>query len=144
MVVDDLATPNGDIADFPEVSANQTFTLGDKEPDIDHCFILDPANPKTPIDTRGRKLQRLAYLHHPQTQLHLEVLSTEPAFQFYTGKFVDVAATDKNPSLGPRCGICIEPSRYVNAVNVPAWREQVVLRKGQTYGARNVYKGWKS
>jgi len=36
----------------------------------------------------------------------------------------------------------VEPSRYVNAINVPEWRNQVVLKKGQVYGAQIVYRGW--
>lgn len=30
----------------------------------------------------------------------------------------------------------------MNAVNKPEWRDQVVLKKGQTYGSRIVYRGW--
>lgn len=43
---------------------------------------------------------------------------------------------------GARSGFCVEPSRYVNAVNVPEWRGQVVLPRGQVYGSRVVYRGW--
>lgn len=77
------------------------------------------------------------------------MLSTEPAFQFYTGKYIDVdeikdveVEGGRVEKRGPRSGFCVEPSRYVNAVNVPEWRGQVVLKREETYGSRVVYKGW--
>jgi aldose 1-epimerase len=39
--------------------------------------------------------------------------------------------------------MCIEASRYVNAVNEDKWRSMVVLKKGQTWGSKTVYRGWK-
>lgn len=125
---------------------DQPFTLGAAEPDVDDCFVLDAdagAPASVPLDTRGRPLARLVAARHPQSGVHLEVWSTEPAFQFYTGKYIDVPAVGGLPARGARAGFCVEPSRWVNAVNVPEWRGQVVLRKGETYGARIVYRAWK-
>lgn len=96
-----------------------------------------------PIDTRGAPLTLLVAARHPDSGIHLEVWSTEPAFQFYTGKYVDVPAVGGVPARGARAGFCVEPSRWVNAVNVPEWKNQVVLKKGETYGARIVYRAWK-
>lgn len=71
----------------------------------------------------------------------------QPSYQFYTGIFVNVpeitsATGEKVPARNPFAGFCVEPSRYVNAVNVPEWKEQVVLKKGEVYGSRIVYRGW--
>ncbi|EKD16859.1 uncharacterized protein L3040_001139 [Drepanopeziza brunnea f. sp. 'multigermtubi'] len=127
----------------PEVKANTSFTLGPTLPDIDDCFIVDPSTASSvPLDTRSSPLHKLVSAYHPLTKIHLEVLSTEPAFQFYTGKYIDVAEVDGVKARGARSGFCVEPSRYVNAVNVPEWRAQSVLKKGEVYGSRIVYKGW--
>jgi aldose 1-epimerase len=83
-------------------------------------------------------------MSHPVTKLHLDVSSTEPAFQFYTGQYVDVAAAEDSPAKPPRAGICVEPQRYINAINVPEWRNMVVLKRGEIWGARTVYKAWKA
>lgn len=77
----------------------------------------------------------------------MEVHATDPAFQFYTGKYIDVPAAKTEdgtevPARGARSGFCVEPSRFVNAVNVPEWKDQVLLKKGEVYGSRIVYKGW--
>ncbi|RYP77609.1 hypothetical protein DL771_000977 [Monosporascus sp. 5C6A] len=143
--VDDGAIPTGDPEPFPTVATDKPFTLGATEPDIDHCFIVDPAaDPAAvPIDTRGLPLRRLVSASHPASGVHLEVLSTEPAFQFYTGKFIDVPAVEGVPARGPRSAFCVEPSRFVNAANEEKWKSQVLVKKGQKYGARTVYKAWK-
>jgi aldose 1-epimerase len=87
-------------------------------------------------------LKNIVTAYHLQTGIYLEVLSTEPAFQFYTGAYIDVPAVEGLPARGPRSGFCVEPSRYVNAPNVDEWKGMVLLKKGQTYGSRSVYRGW--
>jgi aldose 1-epimerase len=95
------------------------------------------------MDTRNEPLTKLVAAFHPESKIHLEVYSTEPAFQFYTGKYIDVPAVAGVPARGKRSAFCVEPSRYVNAPNVDEWKGQVVLKKGEKYGCRNVYRAWK-
>ncbi|TVY82907.1 Bifunctional protein GAL10 [Lachnellula suecica] len=141
--VDDGGIPTGNPKPYSGVEPNKTFTLGAEEPDIDDCFIVDPSTASSiPLDTRNSPLTKLVTAYHPQTKNHLEVLSTEPAFQFYTGKYIDVPEVEDVAARGKRSGFCVEPSRYVNAVNVPEWKAQVVLKKGEVYGNRVVYRGW--
>jgi aldose 1-epimerase len=101
----------------------------------------DPSS--VPVDTRTQPLKLLASFKHLVTGLHLEAYSTEPAFQFYTGKYIDVPAVGGMPARGPRSGFCVEPSRYVNAPNEPAWRSMAILKKGEVWGSKIVYKAWK-
>lgn len=143
-VTDNTDIPTGAIEPFPGIEANTEFTLGAKEPDVDHCFIVNSDPSSVPIDTRELNLQKLCQFYHPSTKLHLEALSTEPAFQFYTGRFIDVPAMDGLPARGPRSGMCIEASRYVNAVNDENLRHMITLRKGQTWGSRTVYRAWRA
>ncbi|KAI5863664.1 aldose 1-epimerase [Durotheca rogersii] len=130
---------------YTKVATTTPFTLGVQEPDFDDCFVVDPkASPsEVPIDTRAQPLTKLVTAHHPVSGVHLEVLSTEPAYQFYTGKWIDVPAIAGLPARGSRSGFCVEPSRFVNAINVDDWRNQVLLKKGEKFGARIVYKAWK-
>ena len=57
---------------------------------------------------------------------------------------MDIPEKEGSPKKVARCGICVEPSRYINAVNVEDWRGMVVLKKGEVWGARSVYKAWKA
>jgi aldose 1-epimerase len=143
-VVDDGGIPTGPIEEYPGVGAKKTFTLGEKEPDIDDCFVANTDPSSIPVDTRSSPLQKLASFYHPETKIHLEIHSTEPAFQFYTGKYIDVPAVGDVPARGARSGFCVEPSRYVNAINVPEYKSMMVLKKGEKYGTKIVYRGWQS
>jgi aldose 1-epimerase len=142
--VDETDIPIGHIGSYPGIEPDTPFTLGKSEPNVDHCFVVDSDAPKIPLDTRRGAMKKLISMFHPSTQLHLEIFSTEPAFQFYTGQFVDVAAAEGSPARPPRAGICVEPQRYINAINVPEWRNMVVLKQGEIWGARNVYKAWRA
>jgi len=141
-VVDDGGIPTGPIENYPGISSGKSFTLGEKEPDVDDCFVANTDGSNIPIDTRSSPLQKLVSAYHPESKIHLEVHSTEPGFQFYTGKYIDVPAVDGLPARGPRSGFCVEPSRYVNAINVPEYKSMMVLKKGEKYGAKIVYRGW--
>ncbi|KAK8162923.1 galactose mutarotase-like domain-containing protein [Phyllosticta citrichinensis] len=140
--VNENTIPTGKIEPFPGLTAGKPFSLGEKEPQIDHCFIMNPEADKVPVDTRSQPLQRLAAFYQPTSKVHLEVHSTEPAFQFYTGNFLNVPEVDGIPARGPRTGFCVEPSRYVNAANVEEWKDQVLLKRGDKYGSKFVYRAW--
>jgi aldose 1-epimerase len=143
LVIDRLI-PTGAIEDFPGIEANKPFVLGAVEPDIDHCFLVDTDTSDMPLDTRKRQLKPLISVSHPKTKLHLDVFSTEPSFQFYTGKQLNAAATADTPARGRRAGFCVEAARFINAVNVPEWRSQVVLKRGDVWGSKTVHKAWKA
>jgi aldose 1-epimerase len=141
--LDGTSIPYGHVDQFKKVKVAETFILGTPETEVDDCFLVETDPSKVPLDTRAQTLQLLGEFSHPDSKLHLEVYSTEPAFQFYTGNFVDVPAVNGLPPRGKYAGFCVEPSRYVNAPNVPGWRHMAVLKKGQTYGSKIVYKAWK-
>ncbi|KKY18421.1 putative aldose 1-epimerase [Phaeomoniella chlamydospora] len=141
--IDDAGIPHGTIETYTSTDVEKPFVLGAREPDLDDCFVLDTDPSSIPLDTRSRPLKKLATFQHPITGIHLEVHSTEPAFQFYTGRFINVPAVGKDPAREPRSGFCVEPSRYVNAPGVPEWRNMCLLRKGEKFGQKTVYKAWK-
>lgn len=148
--LDQHQIPTGNITLFPSIPPKGVpFTLGADKPAIDDCFVVDTSAPTTcPLDTRNLPLRHLATISHPDTGLHLEIQSTEPAFQFYTGDGLCIpeAETDRGvkiPSRGKRSGIAIEPSRYVDCAGREEWRGMCRLRKGELWGAKSVYRAWK-
>jgi aldose 1-epimerase len=140
--LDSTGIPHGNIDKFPR-EVTKPFELAATGAHIDDVFVMETDPSKIPLDTRGLPLRRLAQFSHPGTGLHLEVHSTEPAFQFYTGKYINVPAIDGAEPHTEGAGFCVEPSRFVNAINEPAWRNMVLLKKGQIFGCKNVYKAWK-
>lgn len=141
-VTDDTDIPTGEIKPFPGMPANEEFTFGPNDPNPDHCFIMNTDPASIPIDTRKEPLKRLIKMYHPGSKIHFEALSTEPAFQFYAGKSIDVPAMDGAPARGPKAGLCLEASRYVNAINDEKLKHMVTLKKGQTFGSKTIYRGW--
>lgn len=141
--LDDTGIPFGRVEKFPRDLVSP-FGLGPSEPHIDDVFVMESDPSKIALDTRTQPVKRFAQFHHPKTKLHLEVHSTEPAFQFYTGKYIDTPEVEGAPARGEGAGFCIEPSRFVNAINEPKWRSMVLLKRGHVFGCKNVYKAWKT
>lgn len=70
----------------------------------------------------------------------LEVLTTEPGVQFYTGNFLDGKVTGKSGKPYVKRGaFCLETQHYPDSPNKPAF-PSVVLRPGQTYRQTTVYR----
>lgn len=139
---DEQSIPTGPPVPYPDLDTTKPFTLTATEPKIDRCFtkVTDPAS--VPIDTRDQPLTLDLTASHPKTGIHLEVWSTEPSYQFYTGDFTNVPAVDGVSAKGPRSAFCCEPGRWINAVNVPEWKSMVMVKKGEKFGSRIVYKAW--
>jgi aldose 1-epimerase len=37
-------------------------------------------------------------------------------------------------------GLCLESQKFPNSINVPAWKDEVILKPGQTYTHHMVHK----
>ena len=147
LALDDNGIPISTAATpHPDLTPNRPFVLGAEAPVFDDCFVFPSAaaNPsRVPLDTRNSRLRSCGKFYHPETKVHLEVASTEPGFQFYTGEHIDVEAReDGTPARKARAGFCVEPSRFVNAANKEEWKSQVLLRRGEIYGSKIVYIAW--
>ena len=143
--MDSKRIPTGKVIRHPSVT-DTVFQFGTNSPSFDDCFVMEPTEP-IPLDTRTRPLQLMVSLFNPSTNLHLEVLSTEPAFQLYTGEGIRVPKLKTSDgheiaAKGPRAGLAIEPSRFVDAQR-KEWRAQCLLKKGESWGARSRYRAWK-
>ncbi|GEQ69681.1 hypothetical protein JCM33374_g3355 [Metschnikowia sp. JCM 33374] len=98
---------------------------------FDHCMVVE--GHLWSLDTRQRQLKRIFEVASPCYGHRIDFFSTEPAFQLYTGDGVTLA------DRGARCGLCIEPGRFIDAVQFPEWEKQVILKKGEVYGSRSRY-----
>jgi aldose 1-epimerase len=81
-----------------------------------------------------------ARVYEPTTGRVLEVLSTEPGLQFYSGNFLDGKLTGKGGWVYQfRNGFCMEPQHYPDSPNKPQF-PSVVLRPGETYKNTIIYR----
>ncbi|KAG8630088.1 hypothetical protein KVT40_001707 [Elsinoe batatas] len=139
--VGDEAIPTGNVTKHPGVKVGEPITLGPAEPKFDDCFVLplDPAS--VPLDTRGGEMRKLASFWHPETKVRFEVESTEPAFQFYTGEFIDLEY--EGEVFKKRAGFCVEASRYIDAAGKKEWEGMVKVKRGEVWGSRTIYRAWR-
>ncbi len=90
----------------------------------DHNFVFDK---------RIGDLTLLARVSEPTSGRILEVLSTEPGLQFYTGNFLDGTLTGKGGNVyNFRNAFCMEPQHFPDSPNQRAF-PSVVLKPGQIY-----------
>ena len=81
-----------------------------------------------------------ATVYEPDTGRVLEVLSTEPGLQFYTGNFLDGSLTGKDGRVyGFRTGFCLEPQHFPDSTHQPGF-PTVVLRPGEIYKNTIIYR----
>jgi aldose 1-epimerase len=70
----------------------------------------------------------------------MEVLSTEPGVQFYTGNFLDGTVMGKGGlALAHRAGLCFEPQHYPDSPNQPSF-PSTVIKPGQTFHSTIIYR----
>jgi aldose 1-epimerase len=70
----------------------------------------------------------------------MEVLTTEPGLQFYTGNFLDGTIRGKGGKVyGPRAAFCMETQHFPDSPNQPNF-PSVVLKPGSEYHTTTVYR----
>jgi aldose 1-epimerase len=70
----------------------------------------------------------------------MEMYTTEPGVQFYTGNFLDGSLTGKGGVVYRKhAAFCLEAGHFPDAVNHPRF-PSVILRPGQTYQQRTEYR----
>jgi aldose 1-epimerase len=97
----------------------------------DHTFVLN--HPAGRLDLAARVTE-------PVTGRVLEVLTTEPGVQFYTGNFLDGTATGKGGRVYQRRhGFCLEAQHFPDSPNHPNF-PSVVLKPGEVYRNTTVFR----
>ena len=97
----------------------------------DHTFV---------INGRPGTLRLAAMAYDPSSGRTMEVLTTEPGMQFYTGNFLDGVLTGKSGKPYPkRSGFCFETQHYPDSPNQPSF-PTTTLRRGATYRSTTIYR----
>jgi aldose 1-epimerase len=100
----------------------------------DHNWVLDrPAGDDTSLVLAAR-------VEEPVSGRLLEVLTTEPAIQFYAGNFLDGSLYGPSGrAYRQGDGFCLETQHYPDSPNHPSF-PSTVLRPGETYRTTTVFK----
>jgi aldose 1-epimerase len=86
------------------------------------------------------KLRLAARVSEPRSGRVIEVLTTQPGLQFYSGNFLDGSFGGKaGKPYARRHGFCLETQHFPDSPNQPKF-PSVVLRPGETYHETTVYR----
>lgn len=97
----------------------------------DHCWVFTDSS---------NKLKNVASVYEAATGRFLEVFTTEPAIQFYSGNFLDGSVIGKSGIPAKfRTGFCLETQHYPDSPNQPKF-PTTLLKPGETYQTTTVYK----
>ncbi len=79
------------------------------------------------------RLRPVAKVRDPKSGRTMTVEANQPGVQFYVGTFLDGTTEGKGHRYRQYDAFCLETQKFPNSINVPAWKDEVVLRPGQTY-----------
>ena len=110
----------------------------------DHTFVLDgrarAGASRGTGDGTAPRLRRAALVREPSSGRTMEVATTEPGVQLYTGNFLDGTIRGKGGVVYPhRGGFCLETQHFPDSPNHPRF-PSVVLRPGERYQSRTVFR----
>ena len=128
-----LAPVAGTVMDFTRSHAvgdhiAETYNGPAAPKGYDHCYVLRGQDGKLPLAARVKD---------PESGRVMEVLTTEPGIQFYTGNFLD--GDPINGGHTQHAALCLEAEHYPDSPNQPTY-PSTVLRPGEQYRQLTVHK----
>jgi aldose 1-epimerase len=140
--VDKTLIPTGEMKDVKGTPFDFTseFVIGERINDndqqlklgggYDHCWVVDNTDNLMPIAT----------VYDSGSGRFMEVYTTEPGVQFYSGNFLNGSITGKfNTKYTKRFGLCLETQHFPDSPNKPSF-PSTVLNPGEVYTSQTIYK----
>jgi aldose 1-epimerase len=133
----EIKSVEGTVFDFRKATAigariNDPDTVLQYGPGYDHNWVVN--------QKKAGELGLQARVESPKSGIVLEVLSTEPAIQFYAGNFLDGTITGKYGQVyAHRSGFCLEPQHYPDSPNHANF-PNTILKPGENYSNTIIYK----
>lgn len=135
--VEETLVPTGELAsvagtpfDFrtPHKIGTHIDQLTNKPRGYDHCYVLRP----------GKEPLRLAaQVRDPKSGRVMEIHTTQPAVQFYSGNFLD--GTPASGGFPEHSALCLETEHLPDSPNRPSF-PNTILRPGETFKQVTVHK----
>ena len=112
-------------ADINQENQQLTYGLG-----YDHCWVLNEG---------AGKMDLAAKAYEPNSGRTLEVYTSEPAIQVYTGNFLDGTLTGKGGTVyNKRTGLCLETQHFPDSPNQPEF-PTTELNPGEKYESQTKF-----
>jgi aldose 1-epimerase len=142
--IDDTLIPTGELrpVDGTPMDFRQMTRIGERiEQDDDQLRFGRGYDHNWALDHGGKSEPgRAAVLHEPKTGRIVEVATTKPGIQFYSGNFLtgSVRGRGSRP-IGYRSGLCLETQYFPNSINQPKFQSPI-LRAGEVYHHITTYR----
>lgn len=91
------------------------------------------------LNNRGDINKVAATCYSPVTGILMEILTSEPGLQIYTGNFLDGQPGKHGVPYPERSAVAFETQHYPNTPNCPSY-PSCELRPGETYATRTIYR----
>jgi aldose 1-epimerase len=92
------------------------------------------------LNRKGTGLQLAARVVEPKTGRTLEVSTTQPGLQFYSGNFLDGTLKGKGGRVYVKhAGLCLETQHFPDSPNHPDF-PSTILRPGEQYDTQTVFR----
>ncbi len=115
----------------PTAIGSRFDQLGGEPRGYDHNFVINRA---------GKGLALTARAFEPTTGRAMELTTTQPGVQLYTGNWLDGSLTGKRGVVYQRhAGFCLETQHFPDSINHHSF-PSVILRPEQTYHHTTVHK----
>lgn len=89
---------------------------------------------------KGEDLRNIAKVYHPKSGRVMEVLTTEPGVQFYSGNFLDGKFETKSGGKSEkRTGFCLETQHFPDSPNQELFPSTLLI-PGEKYQSKTIYK----
>lgn len=134
--VDSLLIPTGQLPDVKGTPMDFTTPkkigaeLAAVKGGYDHNWVLK---------RKGKDLEKIATAYDASSGRFMEVFTTEPGLQFYTGNFLDGTLKGKQQQYQQHAGFCMETQHFPDAPNQPSFPNTIV-QPGETYRSLTHYR----
>ena len=136
--VDSVLIPTGQIADVKGTPFDFTTSklvgrdIAQVKGGYDHNWVLNK---------NGNTLEKIATLYHAKSGRVMDVYTTEPGLQFYSGNFLDgtLSNTVGGAKYVQHAALCLETQHFPDSPNQPNF-PSTILKPGETYKTTTVYK----
>ena len=95
------------------------------------------------LDGKLGEMKLAARVKDPKSGRVMEIHTTDPGVQFYTGNFLDGTVKGKAESIyGKHAAFCLETQKYPDSINqegTEGWHS-IILHPGETYSHIDLYK----
>lgn len=122
----EILSTTGTAADFTDFKAINAIIDGNSGKPVEHDRFY-------PLDLLEEEMPVSAITRSPSSGLEMEVASTNPGIQLYSGDYISEGTVGKQGCIyGPRSGFCLEPMCHPDAPSRPEF-PSVILNPGEMY-----------